>query len=426
MKISIIHKILTQRMGNLSLKQNYWAVGDIGKKLANLRGEQAASFRKLVIQDQLKYLSNNVSPIIGESSQRAKLAITWLANAQKATPDNGVSLGYFLNNNKQMVFKESYPETTGYIIQSFCDYKLQYNTQEYLNKAQSMAEWECQVQMASGAVQGGALCEKDKQQPAVFNTGMVLQGYSTLLMQIENETILKSAQKAANFLLQDIAEDGHFQTHGAFVSATKIKTYNVLCAWSLYKFGELTGDNKFKKAAIKNAQAAMKQQQENGWFSNNDLSQENYPLTHTIGYTLQGLLEVGILADRKDMIQAVIRAINPIITNISPKGFLAGRFFSNWQPASLSSCLTGSAQIAIVAFRLYEITGEKSYQEAGNRLLNYLKALQQTQNPDPNIIGALAGSFPILLGSYMRGGYPNWATKYLLDALMLQDKLETS
>jgi len=28
------------------------------------------------------------------------------------------------------------------------------------------------------------------------------------------------------------------------------------------------------------------------------------------------------------------------------------------------------------------------------------------------------------MGSYMRAGYPNWATKYFLDALLLQQRLE--
>ncbi|MBF0382691.1 MAG: hypothetical protein HQL69_16845 [Magnetococcales bacterium] len=423
MSVSTLYNILTRRLTSQSLKQNYWAAGDIGKNLINLRGEKAKHFRGLAIKDQLDYLSNSITPIKGDSENRARLAINWLATAQKATTDSGVSLGYFLNSNKEMGFKESYPETTGYIIQSFCEYSQQYHANDYLKQAIAMAEWEGQVQMASGAVQGGALCEKEKQQPAVFNTGMVLQGLSTLLSHNRDEAILHSAQKAADFLLGDIGDDGHFQTHGAFVSRSKIKTYNVLCGWALFKFGELIGDNRYIQAANKNAEAALGQQQDNGWFANNDLSKEKYPLTHTIGYTLQGLLEVGVLADREDFIKAVEVAMEPIVGNIGKTGFLAGRFFSDWKPASLSSCLTGSAQIAIVAFRLFEITGKNTYLEAGNRLINYLKALQQTQSSDPNIIGALAGSFPIILGSYMRGGYPNWATKYLLDGLMLQDKL---
>ena len=43
----------------------------------------------------------------------------------------------------------------------------------------------------------------------------------------------------------------------------------------------------------------------------------------------------------------------------------------------------------------------------------------------PALDGALAGSFPVL-GEYMPGGYPNWATKYFLDALMLQDRVSNS
>jgi hypothetical protein len=52
-------------------------------------------------------------------------------------------------------------------------------------------------------------------------------------------------------------------------------------------------------------------------------------------------------------------------------------------------------------------------------LVNFLKAVQRVNTGKPEIDGALAGSFPIM-GDYMTGGYPNWATKYLLDALMLQ------
>jgi rhamnogalacturonyl hydrolase YesR len=425
MKITTIRHILSRRMAKLSLKENYWAVVEIWARLGNLWGDPAANFRSLVIKDQFNYLTNSTTPITGECRDRAELALQWLLNAQKTTSDNGVSLGYFLNNNSQMEWRESYPETTGYIIQSLVDHNQQYSSKESLAQAITMAEWESEVQMASGAVQGGPLCSAELQQPAIFNTGMVLQGYSALLEQTKNEKVHNAARLGANFLLEDLGEDGHFKTHGAFVSSAKIKTYNVLCAWALYRFGELLADKKYIQAAVKSAEAAMGQQAENGWFANNDLSNPEAPLTHTIGYTLQGLLEVGTLSKREDMIEAVRRGVDPIIPHISNKGFLAGRFFSDWQPASLSSCLTGSAQLAVIYLRLYEITGEKKYQEAGNRLLNYLKTLQQTINPDPNLIGALAGSQPIILGGYMRAGYPNWATKYLLDGLMLQDRLES-
>ena len=88
-------------------------------------------------------------------------------------------------------------------------------------------------------------------------------------------------------------------------------------------------------------------------------------------------------------------------------------------------CLTGSAQIAVVCFRLYQETTIDKYRRAADILVNYLKALQSLDSPSPAINGAIAGSFP-LLGGYMRAGYPNWATKYFVDALMLQDRLNRS
>jgi hypothetical protein len=74
-----------------------------------------------------------------------------------------------------------------------------------------------------------------------------------------------------------------------------------------------------------------------------------------------------------------------------------------------------------VLYRLAEHDGEARYREYADKLVDYLKSLQLSSSEDPAVVGALAGSFP-LFGGYMRAGYPNWATKYLLDALMLQSR----
>jgi Aminoglycoside 3-N-acetyltransferase len=60
-----------------------------------------------------------------------------------------------------------------------------------------------------------------------------------------------------------------------------------------------------------------------------------------------------------------------------------------------------------------------------DKLTNFLKPLQAIDAEDEAINGAVAGSFP-LFGAYMRGGYPNWAPKYLLDALLLQERVRSS
>ena len=55
---------------------------------------------------------------------------------------------------------------------------------------------------------------------------------------------------------------------------------------------------------------------------------------------------------------------------------------------------------------------------AADALVGALKALQTLESPNPALNGAIAGSFP-LFGGYMRAGYPNWATKYFVDTLLL-------
>jgi len=133
---------------------------------------------------------------------------------------------------------------------------------------------------------------------------------------------------------------------------------------------------------------------------------------------------VGALVGREDFIQAAILGIDPILEKIDSRGYLPGRFYSDWEPAVFWSCLTGNAQIAIVCYRLAEHTGILSYREKADKLVNYLKSLQVLDAENPALNGAIGGSFP-LIGDYMYSGYPNWATKYFLDALALQDDQDT-
>ena len=48
---------------------------------------------------------------------------------------------------------------------------------DLIDRASRMAQWEANIQMSSGAVQGGKVTTPDKQSPATFNTGMVLDGF---------------------------------------------------------------------------------------------------------------------------------------------------------------------------------------------------------------------------------------------------------
>jgi uncharacterized protein YyaL (SSP411 family) len=358
-------------------------------------------------------------PIRGQTRERARAAAAWLARAQDATPDDGVSYGYF-PCDVAGGWDVSYPETTGYIIPSLIAFAKHDNDPSLIARALRMARWETSIQMPSGAVQGGKLMPPEKQTAAAFNTGMVLHGFSAAFRESFDPAIFAAGRQAADFLVNDMTPEGYFRTNGAFVAPDRIKAYNALCGWALYLFGQDAKEERYIAAAIRAAEGAMKQQRENGWIADNCLTDPNAPLTHTIGYTLQALIEIGVLAKRPEFIEAALKGVEPLVTRLSPTGRLAGRYRADWTPAVGSTCLTGSAQIAIVLYRLTKELGDQRWAAAADRIVDWLKASQVVDCADPGVNGALAGSLPIF-GEYMTGGYPNWATKYFLDALMLQE-----
>lgn len=422
MKPGTIARIIRNNYFKGSLRGTYWGAAALAGEIRSLFQANNRAFRHEVWNNQRRFVFSGVTPIAGKTGDRARAAVRWLLRAQSMTQDDGVSLGYFPCTTGDNGWRLSYPETTGYIISSLLEFAEQFDDRATEAAAMRMAHWEISVQMPSGAVQGGPVCAPEHQTAAAFNTGMVLDGWCTAYRHSHDPKLLEAARHAADFLVNDVDELGYFKTNGAFVSAGEIKTYTCLCAWSIYQFGDLIEENRYRLVAIQVIEAALRQQQPNGWFDHNCLTHSESPLTHTIGYTLQGILEVGILAGRQDFIVAVRKTMDALLSRMSSNGFLPGRFFADWEPAGFSSCLTGSAQIAIVCYRLFEQTDQVKYRTQGDTLVNYLKALQVCQSEEAGMTGAMAGSFPIF-GAYMRAGYPNWATKYYLDALMLQDRL---
>lgn len=422
MKFTSIARIARDKYSGVGWRQNYWNARALASEIARLTEPRNRVFRQHVLRDHWRYLMRATCPEYGQTALRARVAVKWLLHAQQAARDSGVPVGYFPCRGEPAGWMPSYPETTGYIITSLLAYAECFGDPVARDAALMMARWEIAIQMPSGAVQGGPVCPPIKQTAAAFNTGMVLDGWCSAFRATGAAEFLEAARRAADFLSGDLDDNGYFRTNGAYVSAGEIKTYTCLCAWAMYRFGEIAGERRYQDAAIKVIEAALRQQQSNGWFAHNCLTLSVAPLTHTMGYTLQGVLEVGVAAQRPDVVAAARLGVDPLVARVDRQGLLAGRYYADWEPAALSSCLTGNAQIAIVCYRLFELTGAAEYKRAADALVGALKALQVQESPNPALNGAIAGSFP-LFGGYMRAGYPNWATKYFIDALLLQHRL---
>jgi hypothetical protein len=400
----------------------YWAVSTARQTSLKLRNPEYAAFAQHVASEEqhLKAALTSHKNGTADDEERLAAAVDWVLRAQAATPDAGVSRGYFPMHGG---WDPSYPETTGYLITSLLAYAAGYRRDDVRAAALAMADWEIEVQMPNGAVQGGPVVPRAQQTPAAFNTGMVLDGWCSAYEASYEPRYLEAGQAAARFLLSDMDADGYFKTSGDFVGAGETKTYNVLCAWSMLRLARLGGDAELERGAVRAVEAVLCRQASNGWFSNNCLNIITAPLTHTIGYTLQGIFEVGVLAQRQDFIAAAERGLANVLSRQRPDGFLAGRFDSRWKPAAGFVCLTGSCQLAVVAYRFDEALRRRDFVASADRLIGFVKATQRLASEDTNIIGAIAGSYPIL-GAYITTGFPNWAAKYFTDALLLRQRLQ--
>ena len=63
---------------------------------------------------------------------------------------------------------------------------------------------------------------------------------------------------------------------------------------------------------------------------------------------------------------------------------------------------------------------EKIYLDAAKKANSYMKSAQDIKSLNKGINGGIKGAFPIY-GWYAPFCYPNWAAKFFIDSLMLED-----
>jgi len=189
----------------------------------------------------------------------------------------------------------------------------------------------------------------------------------------------------------------------------------------LLELAEVTGEERFRRAARRNLDWVVRQQEPNGWFR---IPTER-ETTHFLAYTVRGLLESARITGEETYLHAAVQMALPLRERVREEGFLCGWFRSDWSESSRSCCLTGSLQLAIVWFLLERETGDAAYREAAQRALAYVASTQHLDAREEGIRGAIAGSEP-LDGEYAPDCYLAWATKFFVDAVTLATKTTRS
>lgn len=339
----------------------------------------------------------------------------WLLRSIEACGGRASSKGYAFPRG----WMPPYPETSGYLIPTLLSMgDDDDDTPHYRATAASIADWLVSIQLECGGFAGrevGAQTEPD-----VFDTGMILIGFSALSAETGSTATAAGAARAANFLVSCMDDRGCFVRH---LSHGILHAYNVRSAWALVAHGTLVGENRFVEAGVANARWTLDQQNLAGFFTSNAFKRGGNANTHGIAYVLQGLLQIDDIMGDQDCLESVARGANALQRLYAKHGWIAAELAPDWQYRSRHICLTGYAQLAIIFLRLFQKTGDHRYRATAERLINDVARTQDLRDPSAPYYGAIAGSFPIY-GRYAPLQYPNWAAKFFLDALIAKGQVD--
>lgn len=339
--------------------------------------------------------------------------LCWLMNAQDrrltCSDAGGISAGWSFEDG----WLPAYPETSGYIIETFIAASDLLGWPELQERARRIVHWELSIQHADGAFPGHF--GEPGSRPVIFNTGQIMHGLVTAQENLNIPGCLEAAVRAGWWLVASQDEDGCWRrnTHGGIPH-----TYNTRTAWALLRTGMASGEQTLVAAAMKNLEWALTQQKECGWFAVNAFVVNRAPFTHTIAYALRGLLEGGLLSGQERYVHAALKGARALARVQREDGWLAGTFGEDWVPMARYACLTGVAQMCGIWSQAFRLTGESAFLLAARRGIGFLKKTHCMTGRNDPADGGIAGSLPIW-GAYSRFEYPNWAAKFFADALMI-------
>ena len=346
-----------------------------------------------------------------DTSLRA--AAAWLGRAQDATADGGISGRYRLAGG----WTSSYPETTGYAIPTLLTLAAVLNDDSYRGRAHRGVDFLLSVQLECGGFPGLEIAD-NRTKPSPFNTAQIIHGLHEWYRATGDIRVLDSIRRAATWLCDVQDDDGPWRKHWYRGLAC---AYSSHAACWLADAGDTLGERRFLDAAERNLRWVLAQHDpKTGWFDRSGFSEEDHRLrrahTHTIAYTLDGVLRLSERFGAEQGLAAVRTAGERLLLQSERSGTLAGVLNHEWRPQCRYVCLTGNAQIASVWLRLARSTRDLRYANAAFKGLDEVKRAQHLHHPDPGVRGGIPGSAPIG-GEYIQYALPNWAAKFFIDAL---------
>jgi len=268
--------------------------------------------------------------------------IDWLCRAQDRregqSDAGGVSAGWSFEDG----WLPSYPETSGYIVETFLVAADYLQRPELRDRANRILDWELSIQNDDGSFPGHF--GEPGSRPVIFNTGQIIHGMMAGHEQLGREECLAAAVRAGHWMVAQQDDDGCYRRN---VHNDVPHTYNTRATWAMLRAGLAAGDHTLVEAARRNVEWALSQQNDQGWYDTNAFVTGVAPFTHTIAYAVRGCLECGVLLDEPRFIDSALKAGRAMAKVQRQDGWLAGTYDKRWISRASYCCLTGLAQTSL-------------------------------------------------------------------------------
>ncbi|MBI4579651.1 MAG: hypothetical protein HY718_08120 [Planctomycetes bacterium] len=350
---------------------------------------------------------------------RAEAAANWIVRSIDACGGEGSSAFYSRIYHPLRGWAPPYPETTGYIIPTLIDYSRFARRRELVDLAVMQARWVMTLQYLDGALPGGFLVRGVKAGPSIFNTGQMILGLVAASDTTSDQAFLQGAASSARWLADELNDPAGIWTTHAYVAGYAPAYYTRVC-WPMLEVWQRTREERIRQKALRVLGTISGWQLDDGTFRNWSFRPNRPAFTHTIAYTIRGLLESGrILGDEgRRFVQQAAKAALTLRRQLEQNGRLAGAYGPGLAGHYWYTCLTGNCQLAIIWLKLARLTGDIEYLRAALQAVWFVIRRQRMGFcRGRNVRGAIAGSSP-LWGRYLFVRYPNWAAKFFIDAIL--------
>ena len=260
----------------------------------------------------------------------------WMTGSGIQNEEGGVYSWYDTTTNS---YSYLYSEITGYSITAFLYLNKIYKSEKYIEHAEKSAQWIIKNALSDcGGVKTRYFIDKKAIDDNTsfeggnmfsFDTAMVLYGFVNLYKETKKEIYLEYSKKMADFLIDTMQkEDGSFyaiynEEKGLVEDSTKKwstqpGSFHSKNAMGLVDLFEVTGEEKYKKSALKICEFALTKQDKSGRFITDSASKSTHIHPHC--YTCEGLSYVGNTFNIKSFKKSAERATMWALSRVDEKG----------------------------------------------------------------------------------------------------------